>query len=187
MTVRRLIAESYIRRRAQATGGMMAHGLVFALLVLVAATTDAQPRDAHGSADVYAAPGVALAWGILRGPTEAATSVVIRIMTDQKTYPWLAVAGIDPFTKAEQPLQPATPISGTLDVQVPRQRFADFPRTEFRLYDTAAAAQSGTPSLTVFYLGIPDTTPEFADRAKLDAYLSDRIARSSNDMGKKAP
>jgi hypothetical protein len=29
----------------------------------------------------------------------------------------------------------------------------------------------------VFYLGVPDTTPEFADAAKLDAYLRERIAQ----------
>ena len=74
------------------------------------------PREVHGSADAYATPGVALAWGVLRGANEAATTVVVRVVTDPKTYPWLAVAGIDPFTKVEQPLQRATASGGSLDV-----------------------------------------------------------------------
>jgi hypothetical protein len=36
-----------------------------------------------------------------------------------------------------------------------------------------AEAQSGVLKLVVFYLGVPDTTPEFATEDKLDA--SDRI------------
>ena len=41
------------------------------------------PREVHGSADAFAAPGVALAWGVLRGATEADTRIVIRIATDR--------------------------------------------------------------------------------------------------------
>jgi hypothetical protein len=36
------------------------------------------------------------------------------------------------------------------------------------------------PKLIVFYAGVPDTTPEFADRRKLDTYLDERIARAPN-------
>jgi hypothetical protein len=165
---------------------MSARSLAFGLLMLMTAASGApSPREEHGSADVYAAPGVVLAWAVLRGASEAATSVVIRIATDPQVYPWVAVAGIDPFTKAEQPLRQAAPVTGTLDVQIPRSRFADLPRTELRFYDTAAAAQSAAPVLTVFYLGIPDTAPEFSDKTGLDAYLADRIVRAHAE--KKSP
>jgi hypothetical protein len=40
--------------------------------------------------------------------------------------------------------------------------------------------------LTVFYLGVPDTTPEFADAAKLDAYLAERLERARNSPEGKA-
>lgn len=165
---------------------MSARSLVFGLLVFMTAAGGApSQREEHGSADVYAAPGVVLAWAVLRGASEAATSVVVRIATDPQVYPWVAIAGIDPFTKAEQTLQPAAQVTGTLDARIPRSRFADLPRTEFRFYDAAAAAQSAAPMLTVFYLGIPDTTPEFSDKARLDAYLADRIAHARAE--KKSP
>ena len=41
--------------------------------------------------------------------------------------------------------------------------------------------------LVVFYLGVPDTTPEFATEAALDGYLADRIARLRASPGSKAP
>ena len=36
------------------------------------------PRELHGMADAFAAPGIALAWGVVRGASEAATTVVVR-------------------------------------------------------------------------------------------------------------
>ena len=132
----------------------------------------ATAREVHGSTDSYAAPGVALAWAVLRGAGDVAT-VVIRVVADPKGFSSLAVAGIDPFTKAEATLLPATATNDAIDVRIPRDRFAEFPRTELRLH-------AGRPeaALTVFYLGIPDTTPEFNDAAKLDTYLSERLAHA---------
>lgn len=144
-------------------------------------------QSVHGSGDAFAAPGVALAWAVARGANEASTVIVLRVLTDSARYPWLGVAGIDPFSKDELVRQPAVATSGKFDVRIPREKFGDHPRTEVRLFATAAAAQAGTPQFTVYFLGMPDTTPEFADTAKLDAYLDARIARARADTGGKPP
>lgn len=135
------------------------------------------PREVHGMSDAIVTPDVALAWGVLRGATEATTTVVVRIVTDPAKYGWMGVVGIDPFSKQEQPLRPVAANPGTTDVRSPRSRFGDLPRTEFRLFDSEVTARSGAPALVVFYLGAPDTTPEFATEDKLQSYLADRIAR----------
>ena len=163
---------------------MTARGLLVALVLLASMATPAWAQaEVHGSSDVYAAPDIALGWGVVRGASDADTMIVIRIVANAKAYASVAVYGINPFSKAEQPLQPPVALDRSVDVQVPRTRFAELPRTELRFYATAESAQSGTPKLTVFYLGVPDTTPEFADRAKLDAYLGDRITRARNEKG----
>jgi hypothetical protein len=64
-----------------------------------------------------------------------------------------------------------------VDVRVPRSQYADFPRSELRFYASRAAPDSQLPALIVYYLGVPDTTPEFASEASLQAYLKDRIER----------
>lgn len=153
-------------------------GAALALAACITAGAQAQSRAEHGSSDVYAAPGVSIVWGVERGATEADAVVVIRVATDAATYPWLAVWGVNPFTQAATPFQRAIAVERSVDVRVPRTRFADHPRTEFRLYATQDAAQSDAANLTVFYLGVPDTTPEFVDRAKLDASLAGRMARA---------
>ena len=88
---------------------------------------------------------------------------------------------------AQAALLAATRSAGVIDVRTPRAHFADIPRTELRLYESAAAAQNDVPTLVVFFLGVPDTTPEFATEDKLQAYLSDRVARLSGGAGSKAP
>ena len=45
------------------------------------------PREVHGAADAYAEPGIALAWGVLRGADEATTRVTLRIVADPARYP----------------------------------------------------------------------------------------------------
>lgn len=144
-------------------------------------------RELHGMSDAFAAPGVAMAWGVVRGTSEAATVVVLRIVTRTASYPWIAVAGSDPFTQRKQPLLAATPSTGIIDVRTLRDHFADFPRTEMRLYESAAAARQDLPALVVFFLGVPDTTPEFETEDKLESYLSDRVARLAGGTGSKAP
>ena len=155
--------------------------------VAAAPATAADPqREIHGMADAYAGQGLALAWAILRGADEAATVVVVRIVADPDRYPIVAATGSNPFSQRAKPALRATPTAGRVDLRVARAHFADFPRTELRFYESVAAAQSDTPRLVVYYLGVPDTTPEFATEANLEAYLVDRIARVRG-AGSKAP
>ena len=143
-------------------------------------------RDIHGMADAYAGEGVALAWAVLRGANEAATVVVLRIVADPDLYPVVAATGSNPFSQTTRSLLPATPNAGSVELRAARAQFADFPRTELRFYGSAPAAQSDMPRLAVYYLGVPDTTPEFATEASLAAYLADRVARM-RAPGTKAP
>ena len=138
----------------------------------------ADPANAvHGSADLYAGPGVTLAWGILRGATEASTLVAVRIVVAPDAYVAASIVGIDPFTQMEQTLLPPTATGARIDARIPRVQFADFPRTEFRLFGSAPKTASDAPKLVVYYLGIPDTTPEFATDAALETYLANRMSQ----------
>ena len=151
---------------------MSARAWIFAGVLAFAATLHA--AEEHGKTDVFAGQGVALAWGVLRGSTEANTFVVIRVVTDPGVYRVVSVTGRDPFTQAERVVIPPTPSSGKMDVRIPREHFADFPRTELRFYEAAPSTLSTQPRLMVFYLGVPDTAPEFDSDARLDAYFAQR-------------
>ena len=125
----------------------------------------------HGADQRFSAPTVRLAWAIERGATEATTTVVIRIANVAGSYAAVRVDGIDPFSKARAVLVAGQPLATQLDVRIARSRFAEFPSTEIHLFASATAA-GAPPALTIFYLGVPDTTPEFTSAAAADADLA---------------
>ena len=157
---------------------MNACAMLVALVAALASPGLRAQEIVHGSADAYASRGVAMAWAVARGADDASTMVVVRIAADPAAFAWLAVRGVDPFSNEQRALAPAQPIGASLDVRIPRARFADTPRTEWRVYATEGAARADSPALVVYYLGVPDTTPEFTDPAKLDAYLAGRLVRA---------
>ena len=147
-----------------------------------AAVGSAAGRAAQSTAaaDAFAAPGVALAWGSAARRDEAATAVVVRVVTDPATYPWLAVRRHRSLHPGEQPLlQRATTRAGTLDVRIAARAVRRHPRTELRFFASAAAAPSRTrrrsSSTTSAF---PTRRRSSRDAAKLDAYLAARIARA---------
>jgi hypothetical protein len=172
------------RARPRRQGARGAFAALICMLVFCAPTFAEDTKEVHGSGDAYAAPGVTLAWGILHGADEASTQVVLRVIADPQVYATVAAIGKNPFSGQERVLQPPTAPRGSIDVRVPRAQYAEFPRTELRFY---AAGSAVTPALVVYYLGVPDTTPEFPDMSKLDAYLTDRSVRARGAAGGKAP
>lgn len=136
------------------------------------------PVQLHGASDAFAAPGVTVAWAILRGATEEATLVVVRIAADATAFTHVALDGVDPFTRHRQALLAGRAVAERIEVRTPRPRYAELPRSEVRLYRSAEALRSGAPALVVYFLSIPDTTPEFASAQALGAYLDGRIAKA---------
>ncbi len=142
-----------------------------ALVMSIAAGAAGPVPELHGHSDGFIGPGVAIAWAILRGPTESETKVVLRIEVEHMKYESVAIDGIDPFGGARTQRLPRTPLATPTDVQIPRSQFADAPRTELRFYPPKA----NEPVLVVYYAGVPDTVPEFNDAKKMDAFLGPRI------------
>ena len=153
---------------------------VFALgaaFLLPAVITFAQETVVHGADSIFSGSGVKLAWAVRRGTTEAETSVVIRVMPTDAGYRFIRVDGVDPFTKAHKVFVAMGPLGRATDLAIPRLAFADHPSTEMRFFTSAENAAADRPNLTVFYLGVPDTTPEFTGERDTTAYL-DRVLRA---------
>lgn len=147
-----------------------------------AVTPNGTETTVHGVSDAYTGAGATIAWGVLRGASESAALVVVRVAADPAAYRTVEIVGRNPFSQSERTILSATPVGGSVEVRIPRSSFADFPRTELRF-----AGDSPTPAATalvVYYLGVPDTTPEFASEAALGTYLTDRIERT---RGAKSP
>jgi len=148
------------------------------VLSLLAWPTLAPAQEIHGQDSVFAAPGVAIAWAVLRGGTEGEAQVVVRIIRRDEAYRFVSVEAVDPFTHERRPVLDGRPLGDHRDVRSPRAGFADFPRREIHLYRTAEDWRARRPALTVYYLGVPDTTPEFTMEAALTAYLASALAKA---------
>jgi hypothetical protein len=142
------------------------------LLALLALPLMAQGEAVHGADSVFASPGLSIVWAVLRAPAEEQTVVVTRVSNPEGRYVYLRVEGVNPFTGRRTAIVEGVPLGARADVKSPRAGFADFPRREIHLYATEAEWRARKPSLTVYYLGVPDTTPEFTSQAALDAYLA---------------
>lgn len=136
-----------------------------------------QGQELHGADSVFAGPGVAIAWGVLRAAVEEQTQVVLRIVPVGRAYTHVSVEAVDPFTRERRLVLRGHSLVDQLDVRSPRASFADFPRREIHLYRTADDWRTAKPALTVYYLGVPDTTPEFTSEAALVTYLAAALAK----------
>ena len=159
------------------------------LLALITTVSGAQnpAREAHGFTDVFVEPEVAVAWGILRGKDEAGTKVVVRIDADPASYALVSVTAMDPFTQLRRVFLAPTSLKAAVEFVSPRARFVDYTRTDLHFYRSAAAADAEMPALTIYYLGVPDTTPEFTAETRLETYLRDRIISARRELKGKPP
>jgi len=147
-------------------------GVLATLLLAGSAMT----AEIHGENSSFVGHGVLMAWGILKAPVEDQSRVVVRIVATDPSFTHLRVEGVDPFTQDRKEMVAIRPLQDGLEVVSQRGTFADFTRREFQLF-SAADRTTGRPSLTVYFMGVPDTTPEFLEESALRRYLDQTVAK----------
>jgi hypothetical protein len=150
-----------------------------ALLLAVPALRVARADDAvHGADAIYLGPTVRIGWAVLRGKTADDATVVLRVVNVGGDYAFVRLDGSNPFNQEQRTVLVAAEALGkSVDLSMPRARFAELPSCEVRLYKDRDALQADRPALKVFYLGVPDTTPEFPTAAAAGAYLDHMLAQ----------
>jgi len=157
---------------------MITHHRLAALIFAIAmsaptALAAEQPATVvHGADSQFSNATVKVAWVVRKGASEESTQVVIRLVNVAESYRWIRLDGVDPFSKARIAFVPARPLESRIDLVVPRKAFADHPSAEIQLFRSEADALADRPALTIFYLGVPDTTPEFANTDDAERYLA---------------
>lgn len=150
-------------------------------VALLAPGVVGQPVEVPGGDAVFAGRGVAILWGVIRGPDEARTRVVVWTERLDAAAPWrlLSVQAADPLTGEREwvRLGAALEVNAPATVELPREAFVSKPSLRFLFYTHPGAVQRGRPGLVVFFVSIPDTVPEFASRAELEDYFRRARAR----------
>lgn len=156
------------------------HPFIVVLLFLCASvflTAQTAPL-LHGSLDIFSAEGIELAWAITKssqGQDPEKDVVSLRIVRKDKKIGALTVLGVDPFTGNQNSVFKAAFSDRFLEIQFPRSHFADYPKTEIYFFSSSEEEKKNAPSFIVYYMGVPDTTPEFLDEEKMEKYLTERL------------
>ena len=144
-------------------------------LLLVLCGAAAAAEAIHGENSEFVGHGVAMAWAILKAPVEDQSRVVVRLARLQPGHAALSIDGVDPFTGERRQLVPRTPLPERFETRSARGSFAELTRREFHFH--AAADAADPPRLTIYFMGVPDTAPEFLEEQALSAYLDQTLAR----------
>jgi hypothetical protein len=151
---------------------------VLALSLLVAAPSFAQSNEIalHGADSVFVAPDIAVVWAVLKQPQvqnqPEKAAVWLRLVNSGRKFSHYSIDGVDPFSKKRERVDKGALIAQEVRVASDRDSFADLTSREIHFYVTEADWKADKPALTVYYLGVPDTTPEFSSRPAMDAYLN---------------
>ena len=145
-------------------------------LMSLPASVLGQGQQVHGENSSFVGNGVAMVWGVLRGASADDAQVVLRIAPAGGNYVAVSLDGVDPFSQRRQELSGMQALANPLDIRTSRGTFAEVPRREIHFY-TANDQHAQRPSLTVYFMGLPDTTPEFASETALRGYLDETLAK----------
>ena len=125
----------------------------------------------HGADSLFVTPDVAIVWAVLKQPASDHATVWLRIVNRTRKFSHVGVDGVDPFSKKRVPIEPGIALAAEVVLASDRDSFSDSPSREVHLYGSESDWRAARPRLTIYYLGVPDTTPEFSNRATMDAYL----------------
>ena len=143
----------------------------------------AQGVEFHGADSTFQTEGLVLMWAVLRGADEASTQVVLDIVKTSPAaarYRFYSVAVADPFTGESRIEVEADPLEEKNRILRARPDFQIFSNRRILFFADEASAALGQPELTVFYQGVPDTSPEFAELEVLESYFEQVLQRLPN-------
>jgi hypothetical protein len=158
-----------------------------AIILFLVATTALCPATAqgveyHGADSTFQKEGLVLMWAILRAADEASTQVVLDIVKASSAaapYRFYSVIVADPFTGESRIEVEAERLAEKNRVLRARPDFQIFSNRRILFFTDEKSVALGEPQLTVYYQGVPDTSPEFADLEELEAYFLQVLQRLS--------
>ena len=146
---------------------------LFAGLVSPAAAA-AEVRKIHGADSSFREGPLGICWGMLRTRPGVDPQVVIRIRVlaaDRNPFSSYSIQAVHPFSGAVQWIVEPNPLKEVNDVVSLRETFKNMGGRHLMFYEAAVENAAVQPDLVIYYLGIPDTTPEFQSVDQLEDYF----------------
>jgi hypothetical protein len=133
----------------------------------------------HGADSVFEKEGIVILWAILKGQDEASSWVYIKIVNSGGTpYQIFSVEAIDPFSKEKEWVVKGKKLEKDNVVKSVRTSFRDKTSRRILFYRNTEALEKENPGMAVFYLGVPDTSPEVLSEKEMESYFEKVLERA---------
>ncbi len=146
-------------------------------------STFAQPNEFHGADSDFKQNGIIVVWAIEKRGNDRSPLVYLRIVRTPEaasSFRYYTLLAFDPFTRATRPLVVGQPLEEVNTATAEMSAFQIYSSRRILLYATADDAKADKPNMVIFYQGVPDTSPEFLDRQKLESYFTEAVKRMEN-------
>lgn len=148
----------------------------------VVANQQAESNKYHGADSVFKANGISIFWAILKGSEESNSWVHIKVINQEdnlKQFHTFSLIAIDPFSDSEEWIIKGKKLKKENIIKLNRESFKEMMGRTFFFYQSEKIEdyRNEIPDMTVYYLSVPDTAPEFLTLEKLIAYFTDAEKR----------
>jgi len=126
----------------------------------------------HGADSVFEKEGILILWAILKGPYESSSWIYTNIINlGGNPFQFYSVEAIDPFSNEKEWVIKGMKLEKENLVKSIRTSFRDKTSRRILFYRNEKTLEEQVPDMTVFYMGVPDTSPEVLSEKELGAYF----------------
>ncbi len=154
--------------------------LASVILITLAVPFAFGQKEYHGADSVFRMEGITILWAILKGPDEDHSWVYLKIIypeTGDHRYRLFSVEAVDPFTGKKEWVVKGEKLKKENVVRSVRASFREMTGRKILFYRDAKEVQEDRPEMTVFYMGVPDTSPELLNEKQIEDYFSKALER----------
>jgi hypothetical protein len=137
-------------------------------------------RQYHGADSLFEREGIVILWAILKGSTEESSWVYIKIIQTgggPASFQLFGVEAVDPFSNQKEWVVKGEPLKRENMVKSIRASFREKTARRVLFYEKAEDLLKETPAMIVYYLGVPDTSPEFMTEREIEDYFRQTVRR----------
>jgi hypothetical protein len=137
-------------------------------------------REYHGADSIFEKEGIIILWGILKGSTEETSWVYIKIIHkegDSGSFQIFSVEAVDPFSNQKEWVVKGEAFKKENMVKSIRASFREKTARRVLFYEKAEDLLKENPAMIVYYLGVPDTSPEFMTEREIENYFEKAFSR----------
>lgn len=129
-------------------------------------------REYHGADSVFEREGITIVWAILKGSTEESSWVYIKIINSGKNpFQIFSVEAVDPFSKEKEWVVKGKELENENLIRSNRVSFREKTGRRILFYRSTEAFEKENPDMAVYYLGVPDTSPEVLSENGMEDYF----------------